>query len=223
MARKKPAPRGPQLKLAGALAVAFVNTAGARHDNRQLGVTDYAELLVWAQQAGVASASEAEGIARRAAGQPEEAEAIYGGAVSLRNALFRIFVSVMAGKESPPADLGAVNQALAAAMPALRLVPGENGITWGWADDGSALDRMLWPVLHSAAQLLTSLEGRPHVRQCAAEECTLFFVDRTPSGHRRWCEMKTCGHRTHALRYYHDTAKPERKELEAWSRRRTRR
>ena len=65
-------------------------------------------------------------------------------------------------------------------------------------------------LLHFPAELLISLQGHPHVRQCAAPDCALFFVDRSPSGRKRWCEMKTCGNRVKSLRYYHKTGKKER-------------
>ncbi len=42
MAKRTLLPRSPQLELAGGeLSVAFLNTAGARPDNRQLGVSSY--------------------------------------------------------------------------------------------------------------------------------------------------------------------------------------
>jgi len=210
MARKPRPPRGPQLELAGALPVAFVNTAGARKDNRQQGVASYAELIAWGRQVGVLSALEAERLRLRAAARPAEAQEVFGVAAKLRALLFRLFLAVATGKELPEGDLAALSDALDAALPAVRLARGEGGVEWGWAGDPDALDRVLWPVLLSAAELLISLENRPHVKQCAAEGCTLFFVDRTPSGRRRWCEMKTCGNRAKSLRYYHRTGKHER-------------
>ncbi len=152
-------------------------------------------------------ALEAERLRRRAAEEPEAAAAAFALVKKLRSALFRIFLAVSNREELPADDLDVVSAALARAAPSTRLVKGEKGVTWSWAGDEDALDRMLWPVLLSAADLLISLEGRPHVRQCAAEGCTLFFVDRTPTGQRRWCEMKTCGNRAKALRYYHRRGK----------------
>ncbi|MDB5710998.1 MAG: hypothetical protein JWL96_3068 [Sphingomonas bacterium] len=57
----------------------------------------------------------------------------------------------------------------------------------------------------SAASLLASLareavhlfggEDAAHVRQCQAPACTLFFVDTSRSGDRRWCSMSACGNK----------------------------
>ncbi len=181
--------------------MAFVNTTGARDDNQQLGIGSYPELLAWSQAAGVLSVPEAERLRRRAAAAPEEAAAAFARVAKVRLSLFRIFLATGAGRELPEEDLAAVNEALGAALPALRMARAEQGVTWGWAGDEDALDRMLWPVLLSAAELLVAAEGRPHVRQCALKGCRLFFVDRSPSGQRKWCDMKTCGNRAKAARH----------------------
>ncbi len=202
MARKQPPPpRGPQLELAGALGVAFVNTAGAREENRQMGFRSYAELLAWSQQVGVTPAAQAERLRKRAAERPEEAALVVEKVIALRSSLFRLFLATGAGRQLPAEDFAAVNEALALALPALRMVPAERGVEWGWAGDEDALDRMVWPVLLSAAELLIAAEGRPHVRQCAFRGCLLFFVDRSPSGQRKWCDMNSCGNRAKAIRH----------------------
>ena len=226
MARKPPPPRGPQLELAGALCVAFVNTAGAGPKNRQQGVAGYDELVSWGQQAGVLSTLEAERLRRVAGDRPGEAEAAFARAARLRFDLARIFLAT-AKEESPPRDaLDALNAALAEALTGLRLVPGEQGLTWGWGGDENALDRVLWPVLHSAGETLVAAAGRPQVRQCAAKGCALYFVDRSASRQQRWCDMKTCGSRAKALRYYYRTGQSDRDEkkrnLGVWRKRRPR-
>ncbi len=210
MARKPPPPRGPQLELAGDPAVAFVNTAAAVEDNRQQGVGNYRELITWGQRAGMLQAPDAERLASRAAEDPAAAQAVYRQADEVRRALIRLFIALQQEKDLPPRDLQVFNQALARALPAARVVPAEEGLDWGFAGDAGALDRVLWPVLFAAAELLISTGGRPQIRQCAMKGCRLFFVDRGPSRQRRWCAMKTCGNRAKSLRYYYRTAKEER-------------
>jgi predicted RNA-binding Zn ribbon-like protein len=60
---------------------------------------------------------------------------------------------------------------------------------------------MLWPVVRSAADLLTS-ERVVRVRECAAEDCAWLFVDTSRGPRRKWCDMSTCGNRAKARRYY---------------------
>jgi hypothetical protein len=54
-------------------------------------------------------------------------------------------------------------------------------------------------VAVDAIELLTSDEL---LRVCAADDCGIRFVDRSPAGNRRWCSMRRCGNRTKARRHY---------------------
>ena len=226
MAGKQPPPRGPQLEIAGDLAVAFVNTAAARDKNRQQGVSSYDELLTWAQQVGVLQAHDAESLAARAAEDPAAARTVWQQAARGRLALARLFVAVQLDEDLPADELAIFNQALARAAPAARLVPAEQGFAWGWSGDAKALDRMLWPIWVAAGELLISTGGLPHVRQCALKACRLFFVDRSPSKQRRWCEMKSCGNRAKSLRHYYRRGRAQRdkefRDLGIWRTRRPR-
>ncbi len=210
MAKKPLRRRGPQLELAGHLAVAFVNTGGAQSKSRQLGVTSYDELLAWSLQVDLLSAAESEELRRAAAARPAEAEAVFERAVAVGDALGDLFVALHLEKAFPADALATLNQALIDDMPATYLVPGERGLTWGWVGESQALDRMLWPVFHTAGELLISTEGRPEVRQCGLSVCDLFFLDRTAARKRRWCEMTTCGNRAKALRYYRSKGRAKR-------------
>lgn len=209
MAKNAKPHRGPQLELAGDLGVAFVNTASERDWNFQQGVRDYAGLLIWGQQAGVIRGVDAERLSRLASERPAEAEAVAARALQLRADLFRVFVIFAKERLPAPADLETLNAALAEALPALRVVPGDSGLTWDWGGDENALDRVLWAAVRSAAELLVSLEGRLQVRQCARKGCALFFV--ASDSRRKWCG-EHCRNRTKALRYYHRTGKEDREK-----------
>lgn len=187
------------------MSVAFVNTAGARDDNRQLAVDGYADLLTWSRQAGLLTAREAELLRQQAT--RDASQAVFAAAETVRSALSRTFSAIVVGKVPAAADLAAVSGELARWMPALRLVPGEHGVTWSWAGGEDDLGRVLWPVLLAATDLLTSEAGRSRLCRCAARSCPLFFAQRFPGRARIWCERKTCGSRGKALRYYHRKGK----------------
>jgi predicted RNA-binding Zn ribbon-like protein len=46
-------------------------------------------------------------------------------------------------------------------------------------------------IARSAAQTLA--DAGIAVRRCAGEACTLYFVDTSPTGSRRWCDPSACG------------------------------
>jgi predicted RNA-binding Zn ribbon-like protein len=54
-------------------------------------------------------------------------------------------------------------------------------------------------VAMDAIDLLT---GDELVRVCAAYDCGIRFVDRSPARNRQWCSMRRCGNRTKARRHY---------------------
>ena len=61
---------------------------------------------------------------------------------------------------------------------------------------------MLWPIVESAAELLTS-ERRSRIGQCADDRgCGWLFLDATKNRSRRWCAMGDCGNRAKARRHY---------------------
>lgn len=125
-------------------------------------------------------------------------------AIALRETLYRICVAV-AGQRTPAAnDIALLNAALAKAMARLQLVATEGDWRWAWADGEDALDRMLWPVVWSAAELLTS-EARWRVRVCADEQCGWLFLDMSRNRSRRWCAMEDSGNRAKARRHYRRT------------------
>jgi predicted RNA-binding Zn ribbon-like protein len=59
---------------------------------------------------------------------------------------------------------------------------------------------MLWPVLRSAAELLTS-DRMDRVRLCSAEDCDWLFLDSSRNRSRRWCDMAVCGNRSKVRRF----------------------
>ena len=60
---------------------------------------------------------------------------------------------------------------------------------------------MIWPVVWSAAELMTSHDVS-YLRECASETCEWLFLDLSHGRTRRWCDMQTCGNRAKAKRYH---------------------
>ncbi len=187
---------------AGRLCLDFANTAdwhrSARPEER---LRSYADLLAWGRQAAALTAGEAERLLRAAQRRPADAADVLRRAVALREAIYRLFSALAAGRPPADADLAVLNAALAEALPRLRLAASEEGFVWTWAGDADALDAVLWPVARSAAELLTADE-RDRVRECADDNCGWLFLDMSRNRSRRWCSMEGCGNRAKARRYY---------------------
>jgi predicted RNA-binding Zn ribbon-like protein len=186
----------------GQLCLDFTNTthwhAG---DDSEEHLNSYTDLVVWAKQAGVLAEDETQKLLREAKLHPQVAAAVLEQAIALREAIYRIFSTAPQGHLPEPADLAILNQTLSLALAQLRLVSTTDGIGWKWAGEMDQLDRVLWPVAQSAAQLLTS-EELNRVGECAAEECSWLFLDTSRNRSRRWCDMGDCGNRAKARRHY---------------------
>jgi predicted RNA-binding Zn ribbon-like protein len=186
----------------GRLCLDFTNTLGGRgRPQPREDLNRYADLLAWGQQAGLLTDVRATRLAREADGRPGAAAAVRDRALILREAIYRIFSAVVGGGEAREADLAALNAELAIALPNARLVPSGAGFAWTWDERADALDRILWPVARSAADLLTSDE-LDRVRECAETRCGWLFMDTSRNRSRQWCDMKVCGNRAKARRHY---------------------
>ena len=192
----------------GALCLDFINTVGDRPTSTNERLTGYTDLLAWGRQAGVVDTALAGRLERRAARQRSEAIRVFDEAIVLRERLYRIFSALAAGSRPKAQALTALNRALTRVFPYRAVVEGEEGFEWKWSGPPGALDRMLWPVLQSAAELLTSDEIH-HIRECNSDRCTWLFVDRSRTHRRRWCDMKTCGNRAKARRHYQRSKKKQ--------------
>jgi predicted RNA-binding Zn ribbon-like protein len=186
----------------GRLCLDFTNTVDWRPSQRRTErLNSYRDLVAWSRQAGAVTDSQAKRLVELAAEHPAAAASVFDEVLRLREVIFRILSAVAAGARPALTDLDDFNSALAPALARLRVTLTEDGYRWGWLEEEEALDRMLWPVLRSAADLLTSSE-LTSVRQCAAESCDWLFLDMSRAQRRQWCAMKICGNRAKARRHY---------------------
>ncbi|MEO3830287.1 ABATE domain-containing protein [Actinomadura sp. B10D3] len=176
----------------GALCLDFVNTVSWHLAERPVEHLErYGDLVAWALQAEVLDDEQAGRLLDRAV----EDGGTLGRALALREALFRTFRG-----EPTEGDLERINEVLAEAMGRAVLYPAGAGLTWGWPHaEPEPPARMLWPVVRSAAELLSSAQA-DKVSICAGGDCGWLFLD--ASRRRRWCSMRGCGNRAKAARYY---------------------
>ena len=65
---------------------------------------------------------------------------------------------------------------------------------------GDALAQARSAIAGSLAHYLADHDAR-RLRVCANDGCRWLFVDRSPGGRRRWCDMRTCGNRAKVARH----------------------
>jgi predicted RNA-binding Zn ribbon-like protein len=186
----------------GRLCLDFVNTVSTRIETlRREYLATYGDLVAWSQHACILTDDEAETLLYNATRDPDLAVTVHDRAIALRETIYRIFSAIADQREPQRTDLVAFNIMLHEALSRLEIRPSEDRFEWAWALGENDLDRMLWPIVRSAADLLTSGDLRK-VRQCAREGCDWLFVDASKNHSRRWCSMNMCGSRVKARRYY---------------------
>jgi predicted RNA-binding Zn ribbon-like protein len=187
--------------VAGNLALDFANTLDNRYHPKQridLLLT-YERFLRFGVQSGIITGKQAHRLLAetnpRAAGRRLER------VIELRETLYFLFKSMATGKQPDRSRLRTFNRFLAGAQ-----VP--ETVTWrrpnfirASRDLTETPDGLLWPVIDAAANLLTSRD-RHHVRECREGTCRWLFLDRSKNHSRRWCDMKVCGNRSKAQRFY---------------------
>ena len=185
-------------------ALDFINTVDNRDDpeRRKELLNTYADLLAWAREADLLTPAETERLRAKGLKSSEQARAALRRAKMLREALYRVFSAIAERRQPPPADVALLDSFDKQAMAHRRIGREERGgYGWHWRTDGDDLDLILWQIAKAGAELLTS-DLVYNVRACAAERCRWLFVDTSRNHKRRWCDMRVCGNRAKAQKFY---------------------
>lgn len=186
----------------GRLCLDFVNTVDGRNDGVVLGdkLVDYSDLVAWSQHSDIITAAEAARLIQESKRKPAGARAVFQRALSLREALQRIFKATMLGRAPQRIDLETLNDELLKARNHERLISTDDGFIWEWTGSETALDRMLWSIARSGAEFL-SAGDLSRLRECGGEECGWLFEDTSRNRSRQWCHMQDCGNLAKVRRF----------------------
>ncbi|HTQ56649.1 MAG TPA: CGNR zinc finger domain-containing protein [Bryobacteraceae bacterium] len=188
--------------IGGCLCLDFVNTVGGRAGGAVIRdkLGSYQDLLDWSLLAGSADRGAARTLARRARRHSAEAAAVLHRAIRLREALYRIFLRSRSGRRPAQPDAAILRAELTNARGQQQFALSRGGFAWTFPPRTEALDRILWPLALSAAQLLTSPD-LARLGQCAGPVCGWLFLDTSRNRRRRWCDMQDCGNRAKVRRF----------------------
>lgn len=184
--------------VAGRLCLDFANTANRTPSGLEENAFErFSDLTHWGRQAGLISAAYADALNEAARQSPDTAAQGLLDALSLRDALWRLFPA------RPEPDCGALQQIQdrLAANSTVSLEIGHGRIRATSRDPADLTSWLLGPVAASAMELLVS-DRLADVKSCAADCCSWLFMDDSPAGRRQWCSMSLCGNRQKARRHY---------------------
>jgi predicted RNA-binding Zn ribbon-like protein len=98
------------------------------------------------------------------------------------------------------ADVEVLRQELSIARAHQRFAEHDGRFVWTFPEPTEALDRFLWPVALSAAELLTSSDLE-RLGQCGGADCGWIFLDTSRNRRRQWCTMQDCGNRAKVQKF----------------------
>jgi predicted RNA-binding Zn ribbon-like protein len=184
------------------LGLDFVNTVSwrGRQKSEEL-LNTYRDLVKWCRQANILIEREAKALSRQAGKHPSEAAKTLKHAIELREVIYSIFYSSAEDHAPQKKDLLTFNKYLSRVMMHSQISKTEDGFSWETEGDKKRLDWILNPIVRSAADLLVSDEIN-RVKDCGDKTCGWLFVDSSRNQSRRWCDMKDCGNRAKAKRFY---------------------
>lgn len=186
----------------GALALDFVNTLDERRASPKERLTRYDRLVDWALQVGMLTPQHGVSLLAYAKAHSAEATTVLTRAADVRELIFSMLEKLVARSEMPDGLLDAFNRWLVRAARSRRLVGDASGLVWLSAGEAGELEAMLWPIIESAAAIMTSNDLRRRLRLCDGPTCAWAFLDYSRNQNRRWCDMSVCGNRAKVRRHY---------------------
>jgi predicted RNA-binding Zn ribbon-like protein len=187
------------LELAGGvLCLDFINTINSRLHPEHDYLMHYSDLVEWANKVGILSPTQTTHLQKRSKQSVEEAENALGSARTLRELLYRLFSNAAKDSEPNKKDMETFVSSYGEAISHGHLLKKEDHYTTAWKVD-EKFDSVLWPIMHSAGELLLSSE-LGQVKECPG--CGWLFLDTSKNQSRRWCSMNTCGARAKMRRYH---------------------
>ena len=171
---------------AGAVSLQFLTSGGEGELAVFESLHEPADLAAWAARWGLGMDGP-----RPAAKDFEVSADELALAKRLRAAIWTAAGCLAHGEQLRPDDLTTINEAAAGSPPIPRI------------DVSSGARSLVVPirgaeVVSAFARNAIDIVAGPlaaRVRECAASDCRLIFVDTSQPGRRRWCSMQRCGNR----------------------------
>lgn len=182
------------------LWVRFVNTLVFDHGQPYDQIPDADALVSWLRKARLISDRAASAERARLRDDPEDAARRLERFQYLRDLVRRISTEVAEAGRPSRANVRELNHVLRHGLHYHQLEMSEDDTQYGLARIGDRLDQARAAVAGTLAEFLAQGPlGR--LRICANDGCREVFIDRSPTGRRRWCDMRTCGNQAKVARH----------------------
>lgn len=182
------------------LFVRFVNTLELSRGESVEHLPDIDRLLGWLRDEGLLSGRGRAAEAGRLQRDADEAVRRLQRFQRLRDVLRAATRDLVERGDVSPGHLGELNHILRHGLHYHQLRHGGGETRFTVSQVGDRLDQARATIAGSFAHFLAE-EGAERLRICDNEACRYVFVDRSPAGRRRWCDMRTCGNQAKVARH----------------------
>jgi predicted RNA-binding Zn ribbon-like protein len=197
----QPIPKPFEL-VAGHVALDLVNTLNNRFSEtgpEEL-LASYDDVLRFTAQSGLLTKHQTRNLRCLAASEAKRATVI-DEVKELREAMAAIAYARLDGKNLSVSALVTVEDYFKQAGSHRHLSAGRLRPVWSWRGLDCEVGAPVWLLAQAAVDFLVS-ESYSQLRCCASETCRWMFLDASKNRTRRWCDMKVCGNRMKARRFY---------------------
>jgi predicted RNA-binding Zn ribbon-like protein len=178
-------------QIGGHLALDFCNTAGEHlADSPDEKLLEWESFIRWAVQIGLIAPETYTELLRH--------PSPIGKIVQLREAIYRIGLAIARSQTVPPRDLLAIRDQAKTSKPPVAT----SGDGLRWRPDPPRASVQLRAILASDALSLFCSPRSSRIGICEGGQCGWLFIDESRGKRRRWCDMKDCGNKEKARRYY---------------------
>lgn len=182
------------------LFVRFVNTLELSRGMPVEHLDDIDALLAWLRSEGLLSSRARAAEAGRLHRDADEAQRRLTRFHRLRDVLLAAARDLVERQDVSPTHLGEINHILRHGLHYHQLRHEQGGTRFTVSQVGDRLDQARATIAGSFAHFLAA-DGADRLRICANDACRYLFVDRSPAGRRRWCDMRTCGNQAKVARH----------------------
>ena len=182
------------------LFVRFANTLEFERGEPVESLSDADALLAWLRASGLLSSRARATEASRLHRDEAEAQRRLQRFHRLRDVLRSAASDLVEDGDVAAASIRELNHILRHGLHYHQLHHEAAGSRFAVSQVGDRLDQARATIAGSFAYFLAA-GGADRLRICANEGCRYLFIDRSPAGRRRWCDMRTCGNQAKVARH----------------------
>lgn len=182
------------------LFIGFGNTLEHERGQPVDAVPDITTLLGWLRERRLISGRGLAAEAARLRRDPDETARRVERFHHLRKVLHGIAEEVTESGHPTGEQLRDLNHILRHGLHYHQIERNPDGTRYTFAQVGDRLDQARATIASSLAQFLAD-DAPSRLRVCANAGCRYLFIDRSPTGRRRWCDMRTCGNQAKVARH----------------------